>query len=167
MPYSPNLQTNVSILGCCYMQPTRKKGGDTQCNQPTCHWQLRPLRGRAFDQRSEGGRKRRTVISTQGLCGVEGGRGRQPQSLALCSSTMPFPFLNHHQRNNAAAINANHWPIQGSVNQPIDIFCLCYCEVTCNGLKLLSFLNFLEWRRREREHLQTLSGESCFCACCH
>ena len=100
-----------------------------------------------------GGSKRRTVISTQGLCGVDGGRaGSLSLSLSpFAAVPLPFPFLNHHKRNCAAAITADHWPIQFSVNPPIDIFCLCYCEVACNGLKLLSFLNFLEWRRRKRE----------------
>ena len=57
-----------------------------------------------------GGSKRRTVISTQGLCGVEGGRAGS-LSLSLCSSTMPFPFLNHHKRNCAAAVSADHWQL--------------------------------------------------------
>ena len=101
-----------------------------------------------------GASRQRTVISTQGLCGVEGGRAG---SLSLCSSTMPFPFLNHHKRNCAAAVLT---VVQSRVNQPIDILYLCYCEVACNELKLLFiyctlkigqlFLNFLE-KERERE----------------
>ena len=100
-----------------------------------------------------GASRRRTVISTQGLCGVEGGRAG---SLSLCSSTMPFPFLNHHKRNCAAAVLTI---AQSRVNQPIDILYLCFCEVACNELELLSFfincalkirqlfLNFLEKER--------------------
>ena len=111
-----------AILGAGFTKPLRKtsvlvveafsgkkKGGDTQRNQPSCHRQLQPglppfLRPH-FDQRRW---ERRTVISAraQGLCGRGAGEGRrQPQplpSLAGVPCRSP-PYLNNHSSNGATS----------------------------------------------------------------